>query len=297
MIKKLKKTLFFIAGLTLVSLMYAAPANSDKGTVVEIYYPTQDYTVPDKKLTSQDKYNKHAFVYLPAGYDAEDKETKYPLVILQHGNGGNEWAWGLHEDGDIRHSLDNGIASGKVKKMIVVTTSGVSDKSWQNTKNGSSLKGANKFGSELKNDLLPYLKENFNILEGRENTAMAGLSMGAEQTMNIGIGECLDLISYFGAFSSIPFSVPLDPGSAYKRPAAYMNGVDKTFNSELKIKLLYMTCGTNDRGFYPGYSAYIQKMPKWERIEKFEKETIQGADHEWKVWVNGFDHFIQMIFK
>lgn len=77
MIKKLKKTFLLIVGLTLVSLMYAAPANSDKGTVVEIYYPTQDYTVPDKKLTSQDKYNKHAFVYLPAGYDAEDKKTLF----------------------------------------------------------------------------------------------------------------------------------------------------------------------------------------------------------------------------
>ncbi|MDD5929893.1 MAG: alpha/beta hydrolase-fold protein [Spirochaetales bacterium] len=296
MIKNFKKTFLFITVIILASLLYAAPAKAEKGTVVEIYYPTQDYTVPENNLSSQDKYNKHAFVYLPAGYNADDKKTKYPLVILQHGNGGNEWAWGLQDEGEVRRSLDNGISSGKVKKMIVVTTSGVSDKTWQNTENGSSLTGANKFGSELRNDLLPYLKENFNILEGRENTAMAGLSMGAEQTMNIGIGEYLDMFSYFGAFSSIPFSRPLDPGSAYKKPAVYISEVDKAFDSKLKIHLLYMTCGTNDGGFYPGYSDYIVEMPKWKRIEKFEKETIQGAGHEWKVWVNGFDHFIQMIF-
>ena len=161
MIRNFKKTFLLITGIALTALTYAAPANSSKGKVVEINYPTRDYTVPDNNLTAEDKYNKHAFVYLPAGYDANDKKTKYPLVILQHGNGGNEWAWGLHEDGDIRHSLDNGIASGKVKKMIVVTTSGVSDKTWWNIENGSSLPGANKFGSELRNDLLPYLKKNF----------------------------------------------------------------------------------------------------------------------------------------
>ena len=62
----------------------------------------------------------------------------------------------------------------------------------------------------------PILKRTFNILEGRENTAMAGLSMGAEQTMNIGIGECLDVFSYFGVFSSVPFSESLAPWSEYK---------------------------------------------------------------------------------
>ena len=297
MYKTLRKTFLLIAGFTLTSLLFAQTNKANRGSAVEINYPTRDYTVSEKNLTNADKFTKHAFVYLPAGYNADNKKTKYPLVILQHGNGGNEWAWGLQDEGEVRRSLDNGIASGKVKKMIVVTTSGVSDKTWQNTENGSSLNGANKFGSELRNDLLPYLKNNFNILEGRENTAMAGLSMGAEQTMNIGIGECLDIFSYFGAFSSIPFSRPLDPGSAYKKPAVYIKEVDNAFNSKLKIKLLYMTCGTNDGGFYPGYSDYIVEMPKWKRIEKFEKETIQGAGHEWKVLVNGFDHFIQKIFK
>ena len=297
MIKNLKKTFLLITGITLASLLYAAPAKADKGSVVEIYYPTHDYTVPENKLSAQDKYNKHAIVYLPAGYNSNDKKTKYPLLILQHGNACNEWTWGLQDEAEVRKSLDSNIASGKAKKMIVVTACGVSDKTWQSFENGSSLKGANKFGSELKNDLIPYLKEHFNILEGRENTAMAGFSMGAEQTMNIGIGECLDIFSYFGAFSSIPFSSPLDPGSAYKKPAVYVKEVDKAFDSKYKIKLLYMTCGTNDGGFYPGYSDYIVEMPKWKRIEKFEKETISGAGHQWDVWTNGFDHFIQMIFK
>ena len=95
--------------------------DSSKGTVIEINYPTRDYTVEEKDLTDADKYEKHALVYLPAGYDQNDKNTKYPLLILIHGNGGNEWSWGLQNEAEVRHSLDDGIASGKVKKMIVVT--------------------------------------------------------------------------------------------------------------------------------------------------------------------------------
>ncbi len=271
--------------------------DSSKGTVIEINYPTRDYTVEEKDWTDACEYEKHALVYLPAGYDPSDKETKYPLLILMHGAGGNEWSWGLQNEAEVRHSLDDGIASGKVKKMIVVTPNGVADKTW--TQNGSSnWYGVINFGGELRDDLIPYLRQHFNILDGRENVAMAGLSQGAEQTLGIGIWQCLHLISYFGAFSSIPFSVPSNPSTPYKEPSVYMNDVEQAYpDKNLTIKLLYMTCGTEDEGFYPGYSDYIKVMPEWDKIEKFESETIQGLGHEWDVWTNGFDHFIQMIFK
>ena len=115
---------------------------NDKGSVVEIYYPTRDYTVEEKDLTDADKYEKHALVYLPAGYDPNDTKTKYPIIFLMHGNGANEYTWGLPDEGsEIRRSLDNGIASGKVKKCIVVTPCGVADKTWQDNSNGSSWFG------------------------------------------------------------------------------------------------------------------------------------------------------------
>ena len=73
--------------------------DSERGSVVEIYYPTRDYTIDKSALTDDDKYEKHAWVYLPAGYDASDKNTKYPVFILLHGFGQNENTWGLSNKG------------------------------------------------------------------------------------------------------------------------------------------------------------------------------------------------------
>lgn len=304
MLKKITKFFLALPVFTVIMVLcpdavYAQDGVSKKGTVVSINYPTRDCTIEKKDLTDADRYTKHAFVYLPAGYDANDKKTKYPIIFLMHGGGGNEYTWGLSEEnGTIRCLLDNGIASGKVKKCIVVTPCGVADKTWWDNSKGSSRIGTINFGTELRWDLLPYLRANFNIAEGRENVAMAGFSMGAEQSFGIGIQQCLDIISYFGAFSSIPFSIPSDPYSPFKHATDYIKTVEEVFpDKKLKIKLLYMTCGTNDDFATEGYNDYIKEMPKWNKIEKFEKETIEGAGHDWLVWNNGFDHFIQMVFK
>ena len=127
---------------------------------------------------------------------------------------------------------------------------------------------------------------------------MAGLSMGAEQTMEIGIGQCLDIISSFGAFSCTPFTVSFDFNTGYLEPAAFINQVEETFPDEnLSIKLLYMICGSADATFYPGFLAYVPAMPEWDRIEQFESYDFQNAGHEWRVWTAGFKQFIQYLFK
>eukprot|EP00833_Pecoramyces_ruminatium_P003208 jgi/Orpsp1_1/1177240/evm.model.c7180000060665.1 len=94
--------------------------DSQRGTVDEIFYPSRDYTVDEAALTAADKYEKHAWVYLPAGYDASDKNTKYPLFILLHGFGQNENTWGLSNKGrggKIKGFMDRGMASGDVGKV------------------------------------------------------------------------------------------------------------------------------------------------------------------------------------
>ena len=306
MIKKLSKTLLLLTAVAAFSLLFiscpttdAAPQKSTTSQVIEIKYPSKDYSVPQNEMSSQDYFEKRALVYLPAGYNEKDTDTKYPLLILMHGNGGDEYSWGLSRSyGEIRIALDNGIASGEVKEFILVTPNGVSDKTWNSKWGYSNRAGVIEFGKELRNDLLPYLKENFNILEGRENVAMAGLSMGAEQTMEIGIGQCLDLIAYFGAFSCTPFTVGFNMDSGYLEPSEYIKQVESTFpDSSLKIKLLYMTCGTTDTTFYPGYNAYVPAMQEWNRIENFGNYTVQGAGHEWKVWTASFNEFIPLLFK
>ena len=91
------------------------------------------------------------------------------------------------------------------KKFILVTVTGVASKNWGPNGDGKDFKGYNAFRDELRNDILPFLRKNFNIENTRDGVALAGLSMGGGQTFNIGIAECLDLISNFGGFSGALF--------------------------------------------------------------------------------------------
>ena len=265
---------------------------AERGTVVEINYPTRDYTVAADKVTDADKYNKHGWVYLPAGYNANDKDTKYPVFVLLHGFGQNENTWGLSNKGrggKIKGYMDKGMKSGKVEKFILVCVTGVASKNWGPNGAGNDTKGFNAFGGELRNDLLPYMRKNYNIKDGRDNVAIAGLSMGGGQTFNIGIGECLDLISNFAGFS----------GALFNSADDFMKKVDgnAAFNG-LKIHNLYMICGDADSLVYGTFPSYVEAMKKWtSRVENFESYVYKGGTHDFPVWYYGFNDFIQMVFK
>ena len=263
---------------------------AQRGTVVEINYPTRDYSVPEAEVTEADRYNKHAWVYLPAGYDANDKATKYPVFILLHGFGQNENTWGLTNQGrggKIKGYMDRGMANGEVKKFILVCATGVADKTWGPNGNGNSFTGYNYFGGELRNDLLPYIRKNFNAAEGRDNVAMAGLSMGGGQTFTIGIAQCLDLISNFAGFS----------GALFGTSDEFIAGVDgNSAFKGLKINNLYMICGDADGLVYGTFPGYVQAMKNWDRIKHFDSYVFPGGTHDFPVWYKGFNDFIKMAF-
>ena len=262
---------------------------SQRGSVVEINYPTRDYTVAN--AAQAEKYKKHGWVYLPAGYDADDKDTKYPVFILLHGFGQNENTWGLSNKGRggrIKGFMDRGMASGDVVKFILVTVTGVASKNWGPNGAGNDVNGFNSFKGELRDDLIPFLRENFNIEDGRDNVALAGLSMGGGQTFNIGIAECLDLISNFAGFSGALF------GEANDFIAKIDNNKKFQF---FKIHNLYMTCGDADSLVYSAYPAYVKAMKNWSRVENFKDYTYPGGTHDFPVWFKGFNDFIHMVFQ
>lgn len=264
--------------------------DSERGTVIEINYPTQDYTVEESELTNDDKYKKHAWVYLPAGYDETDEDTTYPVFILLHGGGQNENSWGLTNighGGKIKGYMDRGMASGEVDKFILVAANGISSKNWGPYGPGADFKGSSVFGKELRNDLLPYIRANFNIKEGRDNVAIAGLSMGAGQTYDIGIGECLDIISHFAGFSG---------GSTFEELKAKVDE-NKEFDG-LKIHNLYAIYGDQDYLVMEReLPAFLDEIKDWDRIENFEMYVYPGGTHDFPVWYKGFKDFIPMVFK
>lgn len=265
---------------------------SKKGTVQSIYYPTQDYTVAE----NAPKYEKHGWVYLPAGYDANDKDTKYPVFILLHGFGQNENTWGLSDKGDggkIKGFMDRRMANGEAEKFILVCVTGVASSNWGPNGGGFDFNGFNAFGGELRNDLLPYIRANYNVAEGRDNVALAGLSMGGGQTMNIGIGQCLDLISWFGAFSAAIFN------SAEE----YIPSVEAAFPEE-NINYLYMICGDADSLVIDGVRGVVNyiKTNGWDKLgekgkERFTYVEVPGGTHDFPVWYQGFKEYITYIFK
>jgi len=256
--------------------------DSQRGTVLEINYPTKDYT------GGSSRYNKHGWVYLPAGYDENDKDTKYPLFVLLHGFGQNENTWGLSNKGrggKIKGYMDRGMASGEVGRFILVVVTGVASPKWGPNGAGNDVAGFNAFKGELRDDILPYMRKNFNVKEGRDNVALAGLSMGGGQTFNIGIGECLDLISNFAGYSAAVF------GTADE----FMRNVDNKFR-DLKIHNLYMTCGTADDLVYQSYPGFTRAFSNWSKVENFKEYTYPGGTHDFPVWFKGFNDFIHMIF-
>lgn len=191
---------------------YQQKRTDEAGVIEHISYPSKDYFLDGKGIT------KEANVYLPYGYS---KAKKYNVLYLMHGIGGDEAEWGMVDDDSlVKRMMDNLIYYKEIEPFIVVTPNGRSTENC--AREGSDYNSFYVFGKELRMDLIPYIEAHYStyMVEGepeasRQHRAMAGLSMGGMQTINIGIGECMDLFSYFGAFSAAPTSNPAERTAKY----------------------------------------------------------------------------------
>lgn len=268
---------------------YTALNMANAGKIVEIQYTTRDYAGDGHEIT------KPAFVYLPPKYD----ETKqYNVLYLMHGVGGNEREWGMTGNGsEVKKMMDNLIAFGDIEPFIVVTPNGRSCADFANT--SAKYDGFYLFGQELKNDLIPYIDANFatyaeyeegyDITAARDHRAMAGLSMGGMQTINVGIGECLDVFSWYGSFSSAPTSNAASVTA--EKLAAYPEEYD--------IHYFYNICGVSDgTAIWAHRNATSGLCDLTDRLtdgENFMWHEVQGV-HDFHVWYLGFYNFAQFVF-
>lgn len=266
---------------------YTVPCEGEGGTIELITYMAKDY------IGNGEDVEKKAYVYLPAGYD----ETKqYNVLYLMHGIGGSEREWGLNEEktSRVKRIMDNLIANGDIEPFIVVTP------------NGKALACEHKdetdafyhFGNELRYDLIPYMEshyatyadykeEGYDLSATRTHRAMAGLSMGGMQTINIGMCECLDLFSWFGTFSAAPTSY------ISSKVASIID------ESEFDIDFSYNICGTEDSIAYNSSSSAMKNLDAFsEKItdgENFMWQERQGG-HDFGIWYLGFYNFAQIAF-
>ncbi|MBQ1905943.1 MAG: esterase family protein, partial [Bacteroidales bacterium] len=141
---------------------------------------------------------RKATVYLPPKYDAS---KKYPVLYLLHGIGGDEREW---LDGVPNIILDNLIADGKAKDMIIVMPNGRAQAN--DSKEGNvmaSFPAFAQFDKDLIGSLIPFIEGKYSVYTDKMHRAIAGLSMGGGQSLNFGLAN-MDVFAFVGGFSSAP---------------------------------------------------------------------------------------------
>jgi enterochelin esterase-like enzyme len=231
------------------------------------------------------KQVRPAYVYTPPGYD-KDPNKKYPVLYLQHGMAENETSWS--NQGRMNYIMDNLIAEGKAKPMIVVMESGNIEvafraKPGENVAEARAQYGAS-FTRMLLNDLIPMIDSRFRTLSNRENRAMAGLSWGGFQTFNITLAN-LDKFSYIGGFSGAGIQAA-NIETAYNSVFADANAFNK------KVKVLFIGIGTKEGQGAKNLSNALTTAG----IKNVYYES-PGTAHEFHTWRRCLNQFVPLIFK
>ncbi|MBK7133034.1 MAG: esterase [Bacteroidales bacterium] len=232
---------------------------------------------------------RRCFVYCPPEYNS-NLDKKYPVLYLQHGSGEDERGWSVQGKADI--IMDNLIAEGKAVPMLIVMDQGYANRAGAPAPvPGQQPSGPSAFEEVVIKDLIPFIDSNFRTLSDREHRAMAGLSMGGMQTIQITMSN-LDKFSHIGGFSGAGrFS-----GAGHDVNKDY-NGVladAAAFNK--KVKLLWIGIGTAEaqnmykavNGFHLALSAAGIKHVYYES---------PGTDHEWLTWRRSLNEFAPLLFK
>ncbi len=233
-------------------------------------------------------------IYTPNGY--ENSDNNYPVLYLHHGIGGDEEAW--LGSGRAAQIMDNLIAEGKAKPMIVVMPNG---NVFQEASPGNGSSGFvqptfmlpntmdGKFEESFK-DIKKFVEENYRTVEGKEGRAIAGLSMGGFHTANIALNYP-DTFDYIGLFSSALGVRPMGDNNS----TIYEDKDSKLkLQKENGYKLYWMAIGNADMEMIlKGNADFRKKMDDIGMLYEY-KETDGG--HTWDNWRKYLSIFVQRLF-
>ncbi|WP_225441394.1 alpha/beta hydrolase-fold protein [Labilibaculum euxinus] len=210
---------------------------------------------------------RRAFVYTPPGY-GKNLTEKYPVLYLQHGWGEDETAW--TNQGHANLIMDNLIAEGKSKPFIIVMTYGMTNE----TKIGG-LKSFDitPFQTVLVDELIPYIDVNFRTLNGAENRAMAGLSMGGFETKLITLNKPA-VFSYYALLS----------GGVY---------APEDIKDKSTVKLIFESCGSRENPERVNSSVKSLKEAGFNAVSYVSENT----GHEFLTWRRSLKEFAPKLFK
>jgi enterochelin esterase family protein len=227
--------------------------------------------------------DRDLYVYTPPGYDPQAAKP-YPVLYLLHGFSDDARAWTVV--GRAHVILDNLIASGKARPMLVVMPFGygapeiVSRTGPQFSDPALRKRNTDKFRETLLRDVIPLVEKLYRVSSAREARAVAGLSMGGGQSLDVGL-NARDRFAWVGAFSS---AVPDDPEPAFP-------GLDA--NTKPPLRLLWIACGNEDF-----LTAANHKFQDWLKARQVPHTAIwTPGGHTWRVWRRNLAEFAPLLFR
>ena len=234
------------------------------------------------------KRHRRMHVYTPPGYESNNK--KYPVFYLLHGAMDCDDSWTTV--GRAGFILDNLIAAKKAKPMVVVMPAGHTSKDF--SMGGGIGRAVDEFSEDFVNDIMPYVETHYRVLKDRKSRAMAGLSMGGMQTLNITMSD-LGKYSYIGVFSSGVFRMGPGGPAQSSSPDWEQQHLSMLDNQDLKkgLELLWFATGSED--FLIETTRSTVEMLKKHGFSPVYKET--GGGHTWANWRDYLNEFAPQLFQ
>ena len=222
-------------------------------------------------------------VYTPPGY--ETSSDQYPIFYLLHGAMDCDDSWSTV--GRAGFILDNLLAAGKVKPMVVVMPAGHTRQFSFGRSRGEAA--VDEFKLDFQNDIVPYVESHYRVYTDSQHRAIAGLSMGGGQTLNL-----MDTFGYVGVFSSGIFGITGQNPNQPAGPSWEEQHKDLLENSTYKenLKLLWFATGSDDFLIQTS-RATVDLFKKYGFDAKF-KESAGG--HTWINWRDYLSEFAPLLF-
>jgi enterochelin esterase-like enzyme len=218
-------------------------------------------------------------IYTPPGYNTNSK--RYPVLYLLHGGGDNDNAWSTV--GRAGLILDNLIAAKQAEPAIIVMPAGHVTNIM---KFDPASMGTDKFADDLLQDVVPYVEGNYRVVADGEHTAIAGLSMGGIQTLNISLTN-LNRFAYVGVFSSGWFPPARE---AFERQHATQLG---DAASKKGLKLYWIGVGKKDIAF-DNCQTTVTLLKKYGFSPEYHESP---GYHNWETWRNYLHEFLPRLFR
>ena len=225
------------------------------------------------------------YVYTPPGYNPQANK-KYPVLYLLHGYSDDASGW--TSIGRAHVILDNLIATGKAKPMLVVMPLGygapeiVAPGGAGRRVPNIGQRNFDKFTEALLKEVIPEVETSYRVEKDRNSRAITGLSMGGGESLTTGLNH-LDQFAWVGSFSGAVIMA----GNDYPKLFPALNSTTKS-----QIRLLWIACGTED-----GLLDSNRKLEEWLKTKDVPVTQIETpGGHSWGVWRRNLANFLPLLF-